>query len=139
MATFKVSYPELTARSSLASRGTQQTSAPSSVNTEMKRQSVQNLGENGVRSFLFGAKSVKLECKDPKVVGKDIFMFYSELYSTKYSEIDCNTLFNDISTLIPKIETTFKEDCDADLIIEELDAAIMKMASNKSPGSDGLC
>lgn len=61
-------------------------------------------------------------------------MFYSKLYTSHFSDKDCIFLFSSIAHLIPQINKTF----DAQLQIEELDAAVKKMALNKSPGSDGL-
>lgn len=43
-----------------------------------------------------------------------------------------------IKSIIPCIEDSFKDLCESELKIEELDSAVLKMASNKSPGTDGL-
>lgn len=65
-------------------------------------------------------------------------MFYSKLYSSQFSNVDYNNLFQNLSPLIPQIDLSLKNICDLELRIEELDAVLKKMASNKSPGSDGL-
>lgn len=79
-----------------------------------------------------------LECKDSKIIEKEVFMFYSNLYSTRFSPNDSAFFFNQIESQIPTINNTFKETCEADLTIEELDAVAQKLAVNKAPGSDGL-
>uniref|UniRef100_A0A8C6WYS4 Reverse transcriptase domain-containing protein n=1 Tax=Neogobius melanostomus TaxID=47308 RepID=A0A8C6WYS4_9GOBI len=78
------------------------------------------------------------ECKDFKLLENEVFQFYSKLYSTQFSKTDCNNFFDKISHLIPQIEKTYYDFCEADLKIEELDTALKKMILNKSPGSDGL-
>ena len=65
-------------------------------------------------------------------------MFYSKLYSSQFSKVDCDNLFQNLGPLIPQIDVSFKTICDAELKIDDLDAALKKMGSNKSPGSDGL-
>ncbi len=74
----------------------------------------------------------------PKIISSDIFQFYSSLYSSSFSESDCNILFNNIHSSIPQLEQETKDLCEADIKIEEVDKAINKLRSGKSPGSDGL-
>lgn len=90
------------------------------------------------RNFISSLLIDDKECKDPKVLENEIYTFYSKLYSSHFSQIDCDAFFDKIGHLIPQIDSSFKEFCESDLKIEELDAVIRKMTSNKSPGSDGL-
>lgn len=43
-----------------------------------------------------------------------------------------------ISNRIPLIDVTFRTICKDELSIEEFDQVINKIASNRSPGSDGI-
>lgn len=43
-----------------------------------------------------------------------------------------------IKNNIPSIDSVFKELCDSDLTLQELDAAIKQSKPGKSPGPDGL-
>lgn len=79
-----------------------------------------------------------VECKDIYKIEKEVYRFYSSLYTSNYSIIDSNAFIMDIKDYIPKIDNVFKEKCESSLRMEEIDAVVMKLASNKSPGSDGL-
>ncbi len=46
--------------------------------------------------------------------------------------------FGRIHTDIPQIDENFRDLCEADIQIEELDKDIDKLSSGKSPGPDGL-
>lgn len=46
--------------------------------------------------------------------------------------------FKKVKSHIPTIENSFKELCDSDLIIQELNLALKRMKTGKSPGPDGL-
>lgn len=72
------------------------------------------------------------------MISSEIFRFYSSLYSSSFSVSDCNILFDNIHTSIPQLDQEFKELCEADIKIEELDKAIDKLTSGKYPGPDGL-
>ncbi len=74
----------------------------------------------------------------PKMISSEIFQFYSSLYSSSFSESDCNIFFNNIHSSIPQLEQETKDLCEADIKIEEVDKAINKLCSGKSPGPDGL-
>ncbi len=73
-----------------------------------------------------------------KIISSEIFQFYSSLYSSSFSESDCNIFFNNIHSSIPQLEQETKDLCEADIKIEEVDKAINKLCSGKSPDPDGL-
>lgn len=52
------------------------------------------------------------ECRDPRKIAKEIFQFYSKIYEFSYDEGNAETLFNFIRHEFPKIEKTFKNNCD---------------------------
>ncbi len=60
------------------------------------------------------------------------------LYIAHPSLHQTNILFNNIHSSIPQIEQGTKHLCEADIKIEEIDKAINKLRSGKSPGPDGL-
>ncbi len=70
----------------------------------------------------------------PKIISSEIFQFYSSLHSSSFSESDCNIFFNNIHSSIPQLEQGTKDLCEADIKIEEVDKAINKLCSGKSPG-----
>ncbi len=72
----------------------------------------------------------------PKIIFSEIFQFYSFLYSSSFS--DCNIFFNNIHSSMPQLDQETKDLCEADIKIEEVDKAINKLRSGKSPGPDGL-
>ncbi len=78
------------------------------------------------------------EISDPKLISNEIFKFYKDLYSSNFSQTDCNLFFEKIQQIIPNIDDEFKKLCDEDLQIEEIDLAMKKLKLNKSPGPDGL-
>ncbi len=57
----------------------------------------------------------------PKMISSEIFQFYSSLYSSSFSESDCNIFFNNIHSSIPQLEQETKDLCEADIKIEEVD------------------
>lgn len=89
---------------------------------------------NSINSLLING----LECKDQKIIEREVYSFYSNLYSSNYSQTDSDLFFDKIHKFIPQIEDSFKEICEAEFKIEELDEIITKMSPNKSPGTDGL-
>ncbi len=91
-----------------------------------QRNSITSLMINGV------------ENKDSRSIEKEVFSFYSKLYSSNYSLVDTDILFDKIGNSIPCIDDSFKDLCESDFNIEESDSVIFKMALNKSPGTDGL-
>lgn len=90
------------------------------------------------RNFISSLLIDGIECDDPKILENETYTFYSNLYSSQFSQADCDAFFDQIDKLIPKIDESFKEFCESDFRIEELDASVKKMALNKSPGPDGL-
>lgn len=64
-------------------------------------------GKNSIRSLLIDNNEVT----DEKVISSEIWKFYSQLYSSKFSSIDCQTFFQDIAKHIPKIEDALKQTC----------------------------
>lgn len=53
------------------------------------------------------------ECNDPDTIAKEVFKFYSNLYSSKYSPSDPDSFFEKIKHLIPSIDSDFKELCES--------------------------
>lgn len=78
------------------------------------------------------------ECTDPNKISKEIFEFYSKLYSSSYSDTDTDAFFYHIKDWIPKIDERFKDVCDADISMDEVEKAMKCLPLDKSPGSDGL-
>ncbi len=75
---------------------------------------------------------------DPKLISEEIYSFYSNIYSSSYSENNGKEFLENVKDCIPQIDIEFKEICDRDLRLEELDSAIKKMHLGKSPGQDGV-
>lgn len=59
-----------------------------------------------------------MENKNLKSIEKEVFSFYSDLYSSHYSLKDADTLCDKIKNSIPHIEESFKVLCESDLRIE---------------------
>lgn len=78
------------------------------------------------------------ECTDLDKISRAVFQFYSNLYSSSYSQVDADAFFNKISEQIPKIDDCFKIICDAEIKMEEVEKALNCLKLDKSPGSDGL-
>lgn len=76
-----------------------------------------------------------VECTDHTLISKTIYKYYSDLYSSNFSPIECNNFFDKI---IPHIDNDWRDCCDYELHIEELDSAVQNIKLNKSPGPDGL-
>ena len=90
------------------------------------------------RNSITGLMINGIENKDYRSIEKEVYSFYSGLYSSSYSLVDTDTLFDKIENSIPRIDDSFKDLCESDFKIDELDSVIFKMALNKSPGTDGL-
>lgn len=74
------------------------------------------------------------ECTDPKRISNEVYDFYSTLYKSSYSEHNATLFLDKIKDWIPVTDNSFKEICDD----AEFDCAIKNMASDRSPGPDGL-
>lgn len=79
-----------------------------------------------------------VECIEPKIISKEVFNFYRNLYKFSYSEQSASSFFDKINNLIPIIDGNLKEICDEKLRIIEFDCTIEKMASDRSPEPDGI-
>lgn len=90
--------------------------------------------KNSIRSLMIEDNEVT----DEKVISSEIWKFYSQLYSSKFSSMDCQNFFQDIAKHIPKIKDSLKQTCENQIRITELDAVIGRLSLNKAPGSDGL-
>lgn len=77
-----------------------------------------------------------IEITEPKLISSEILKFYKQLYSSKFSNEDCHTFLKDIEKYIPKVEDDFKQICDSQITITELDRVIGRLSLNKAPGWD---
>lgn len=77
-------------------------------------------------------------CSDPKLISEEVYRFYADFYSSFYSKEDSVTLFENIKTHIPTINTNFAELCDSGIEMWELDKAVKGISLGKAPGQDGL-
>ncbi len=98
-------------------------------NLEKQRQTKKKISKLNVN----GAVTGELD-----LINKAVRDFYSNLYSSRYSETSCKSFFQSIQGWIDLIQDDFKSIMEDDLIIEELDKKIIQMAKGKSPGLDGL-
>ncbi len=74
---------------------------------------------------------------DPKLISEEIYSFYSNIYSSSYSENNGKEFLEKVKDCIPQIDIEFKEICDGDLRLD-LILLLKKMHLGKSPGQDGL-
>lgn len=72
------------------------------------------------------------------MIAKEISAFYQNLYSSSFSTTDSKSFLSKIKDFIPHIDSGFKEECEKDFTMEELDKAVMCLKLDKSPGPDGL-
>lgn len=68
------------------------------------------------------------ECSDSKTISKEIHRIYSKLYSSSYSTEDSLLFLGGIKQNIPEIDVAFKELCDSELNMKELDTAVKQMS-----------
>ena len=73
----------------------------------------------------------------------NIFQMMSFIFTATFTNLhtqnkSVTSFFDKINILIPVIDDNLKEICDEDLTMEEFDFAIKNMASDHSPGSDGI-
>ncbi len=80
----------------------------------------------------------QVEHSDHKTIANEVFDFYSKLYSSSFSPSNSNSFFQTIKNNIPSIDSIFKEVCESEITVQELDAAVKKSKPGKSPGPDGL-
>uniref|UniRef100_A0A8C6M6K1 Reverse transcriptase domain-containing protein n=1 Tax=Nothobranchius furzeri TaxID=105023 RepID=A0A8C6M6K1_NOTFU len=98
-------------------------------NLEKRRQK-----QNSIKSILIN----NIEITDDEIISKEILKFYDNLYSSKFSEENCNNFLNSIEMHIPKINDDFRLLCDDNITSLELDKAVKRLSLNKAPGPDGL-
>lgn len=99
------------------------------INLEKRRQE-----KNSINSLIVN----QVEQLNHNLIVKEVFKFYSNLYSSSFSSVNSNSFFQMLKNNIPSIDSVFKELCDSDLTLQELDAAIKQSRPGKSPGPDGL-
>lgn len=73
-----------------------------------------------------------------KIIEKEVLRLYSNLYSSEFSPAHSMSFFAQIENFKAVIDETFRELCDSDLLLEELDAVCLGLPLNKAPGTDGL-
>ena len=78
------------------------------------------------------------ECTDPDLISKEIFKFYSKLYLSSYSSPDADAFFEHVKEWIPRVDECFKNVCEADISMAEVEKAMTCLALDKSQGSGGL-
>lgn len=76
------------------------------------------------------------ESTNPEDIKRDIFQFYSKLYSSSYSSQDADAFFNHTKDLVPKVDENFRMLCE--ISMDKAENAMRRLALDKSPGSDGL-
>ncbi len=55
---------------------------------------------------------------DPKLISEEIYSFYSNIYSSSYSENNGKEFLEKVKDCIPQIDIEFKEICDGDLRLD---------------------
>ncbi len=82
----------------------------------------------------------QVEHSDLKTIANEVFTFYSKLYSSSFLPSNTNSFFQTIKKNLPSIDSIFKEVCESEITVQELDAAVKKRLKKpgKSPGPDGL-
>jgi len=63
---------------------------------------------------------------DPKLISEVVYSFYSDIYSSSYSVKNGQEFLEKIKDFIPQIDIDFKESCDEDLRLEEIESALKK-------------
>ena len=64
------------------------------------------------------------ERTDLDKISRAVFQFYSNLYSSSYSQVDAEAFFNKISEKIHNIDDCFQNICDAEIKMEEVEKAL---------------
>lgn len=70
-----------------------------------------------------------VECMEPKVIAEEVYKFYKELYTPSSSDKD-TALLENIKHNIPTISEDFKNLCNADIEMFELEAAVKQLPLN---------
>lgn len=91
-----------------------------------ERKTIKSLMINGV------------ECSNETSIANKITEFYQKLYSSSYSAPKAEDLLKQIKQYIPQIDNDFKESCEKDIDMAELNKAVMCLKLDRSPGTDGL-
>lgn len=89
------------------------------------------------RNLINSLMTNEVECTDPKLISDEVFKFYKDLYSASNTEGNTH-LLDSIKHNIPPINPDFKDMCDSDIELFELEAAVKQLSLRKSPGQDGL-
>ena len=100
------------------------------LNLEKKR------GENNMVKKLVGKNAA--EITDHNEILKEIYDFYSSLFSRKIDKTmsDCQIFLDSLQ--IPVISDQHKQACEKDIAVEDLWNSLSSMSGGKSPGNDGL-
>jgi len=77
---------------------------------------------NVVNSLIVNEKVIT----DPKLISEVVYSFYSDIYSSSYSVKNGQEFLEKIKDFIPQIDIDFKESCDEDLRLEEIESALKK-------------
>lgn len=74
-----------------------------------------------------------MECTDPKLITDEVYRFDKGLYTAFTSDV---SILERIKQHIPSLSPDFKDLCDADFEMFELDVAVEQLSLRKSPGQD---
>lgn len=74
---------------------------------------------------------------DPKNIANFCAKFYSDLYTSKFSQQHMDDFFKSLPN-INQLSDLDKHFCDASITLKEMEEAISSLKANKSPGTDGL-
>lgn len=87
-------------------------------NLEKRRQQ-----QNALQSILID----DVEMTDENTISNELFTFYNNLYSSKFSEERCHVFLNSIEKHFPKMNAKFKKKCDDNIRRAELDKALKRL------------
>lgn len=68
---------------------------------------------------------------DPIVIANSISSFYSELYTSEFSQLSCDNFMTEIKNLTPVISENVKQFCQSDLSGLEIEEAVRSMKLKK--------
>lgn len=66
------------------------------------------------------------------------FLFYKELYNSKFDLYKCEEFIQTVHQHIPSIDKEFHDLCESDITSSEIKDALFGMKKGKAPGIDGL-